>query len=248
METIRIFAGSDSWQRDAGAERVLEHSIRSRTQRSVDIVWMRAGDPGWEVSRDGAGGSWRVGAAVDNGWVKAPGMNWGTPFSGFRFAIPELCGFQGRAIYLDVDMLVLADIAELWEQTPAQGFGIKCINARRTDVSVIDCAWFAGKPWWPSIAKMKPSGARVFEYITLLNAHKAVDATLAKEWNDIDGAIYQHRPQDVKLEHYSAVPTQPYRPYPKTDYRCTEFPHHPCEAVGKLWWNEHDEATSRTGS
>ena len=174
--------------------------------------------------------------------MKAPGRNWGTPFSGFRFAVPELCSFQGRAIYLDADMIVLADIAELWEQPPDPGFGIKCINHRRTDVSVIDCSWFAGKQWWPSIEKMKPSGARVFEYITLLNLHKAMDTTLAPEWNDVDGAIYQYHPISVKLEHYSAVPTQPYRPYPKTDYRCTTFPHHPCEAVGRLWWDTFNEA------
>ena len=30
-----------------------------------------------------------------------------------RFMIPELCGFQGRALYLDADMLVFGDIAEL---------------------------------------------------------------------------------------------------------------------------------------
>jgi hypothetical protein len=37
-----------------------------------------------------------------------------TPFSFQRFAIPELCRFAGRAIYLDSDMLVFRDIREPW--------------------------------------------------------------------------------------------------------------------------------------
>jgi len=36
-----------------------------------------------------------------------------TGFSLYRFAIPRLCGYQGKALYLDADMLVFADIAEL---------------------------------------------------------------------------------------------------------------------------------------
>ena len=38
-----------------------------------------------------------------------------TPFSFQRFAVPMLAGWQGRAIYLDSDQLVLRDIAELYE-------------------------------------------------------------------------------------------------------------------------------------
>src|SRR5688500_13788101 len=37
-----------------------------------------------------------------------------TEFSNYRFLIPQLCGFVGRAIYLDSDMICLADIAELF--------------------------------------------------------------------------------------------------------------------------------------
>ena len=37
-----------------------------------------------------------------------------TPFSFQRFLIPELCGYSGKAIYLDADMQVFRDINELW--------------------------------------------------------------------------------------------------------------------------------------
>ncbi|MBM4077681.1 MAG: hypothetical protein FJ267_18795, partial [Planctomycetes bacterium] len=38
----------------------------------------------------------------------------GTPFSLARFQIPELMGHQGRALYLDSDMLVFDDIGALF--------------------------------------------------------------------------------------------------------------------------------------
>jgi hypothetical protein len=38
-----------------------------------------------------------------------------TGFAYERFLVPYHCGFNGRAIFLDGDMLVRADIAELWD-------------------------------------------------------------------------------------------------------------------------------------
>ena len=38
-----------------------------------------------------------------------------TGFSFCRLTIPERCGYRGRALYLDADMLVFADLAELWQ-------------------------------------------------------------------------------------------------------------------------------------
>ncbi len=43
-------------------------------------------------------------------------LNWQrTGFSFSRFCIPELAGYQGKALYLDADMLVFSDIASLWD-------------------------------------------------------------------------------------------------------------------------------------
>ena len=213
---------------------------------------MRSGDRGWEVSRNGTPGTWKVGAAVDGGWVKQRG-SWGTPFSGFRFAVPEICNFEGRAIYLDADMLVLADIAELWDMKPAAGFGIRAISDMRTDVAVIDCSFF-NKDWWPSIAKMKESGAIVFQYLQVLKAHRALEANLPSAWNDCDGQLYKQHPDEVKLLHYTNVLVgQPYRPYPNVDYDQNPdwpyvCPNKSCTAAAKLWWKEYQEALLATTS
>lgn len=180
---------------------------------------MRSGDPGWEISANGEGDSWAAGGAIAGGWVKGPGMTWGTPFSCFRFAVPELMNFQGKAIYLDADMLLLADIGELFDLDIASDHGIKCFSQSRTDVTLYDCAWFKNKDWWPSLSRMKKVKARVFEYVRLLQQWKALDSTLSSDWNDVDGRMYDVTPDDVKLIHYSHVMVgQPWRPYDNVTY------------------------------
>lgn len=218
-DTIQVYIGTDKWQRDSGAEDVLEYSIVKNSSRPVQIHWMRSGDPGWEISEIGEGGAWAAGGAIAGGWVKGRGMTWGTPFSCFRFAVPELMGFEGTAIYLDADMLVLGDIAHLEAMLPSGSKGIRCVNAARTDVAVIDCSWFRGKPWWPSIERMKSTQARVFEYMRLLKHWQALDCSLPPTWNDIDGKLYDRNPAAVDLIHYSHVMVgQPWRPYENVVY------------------------------
>ena len=38
-----------------------------------------------------------------------------TEFSFSRFLVPWMCGYEGKAIFLDSDIICLADIAELWD-------------------------------------------------------------------------------------------------------------------------------------
>lgn len=41
-----------------------------------------------------------------------------TEFSFSRFLVPYLCGYEGKAIFMDSDMLCRSDIAELWKDSP----------------------------------------------------------------------------------------------------------------------------------
>jgi Glycosyl transferase family 8 len=92
-ETIRVFIGSSpsEWL----PAKVLEHSIRSRTDQLVDVERLFE-------------------ANINIPKSKRKDCSPRTPFSFQRFIIPELCSHQGRAIYLDADMLVFGDINELW--------------------------------------------------------------------------------------------------------------------------------------
>ncbi len=107
---IRLFVGTDPQQHVA--ERALEASVRKNTSEPVEITWMRAGEPGWD---------WDDGA---------------TPFSRFRWRVPRECGYEGRAIYMDADMLALGDLGELWSGAP-NGYAGR--NRKKADVIVWDC-------------------------------------------------------------------------------------------------------------
>ena len=89
---IRIFVGCDQTQ--YLASRVLEYSILLHCDTAVDI--QRIDNTGISPPKD-------------------PEKRARTPFSFARFKIPELCGFKGRAIYLDADMIVFDNIREVWE-------------------------------------------------------------------------------------------------------------------------------------
>ncbi|MCP9885694.1 hypothetical protein KBY97_11250 [Synechococcus sp. ATX 2A4] len=58
---------------------------------------------------------------LDTPQLECQGLYWrqrdprqSTAFSFTRFLVPQLCGYQGWAIFMDCDMLCLSDITELW--------------------------------------------------------------------------------------------------------------------------------------
>jgi lipopolysaccharide biosynthesis glycosyltransferase len=62
----------------------------------------------------------------------------GYSFSGFRWAIPESCNFEGRAIYMDADVIVLCDIAELWSH-PMQDDAIVIAKGGKSSARLCTC-------------------------------------------------------------------------------------------------------------
>ena len=95
--SLKIFIGSSSNQEDAPIESIYEYTLRKNSSADLDITWMR--------QTNDQSSPW-------SGWNSS---QWFTPFSGFRWAIPEICGFQGRALYTDVDMINFKDISELFK-------------------------------------------------------------------------------------------------------------------------------------
>lgn len=90
-ETIRVFVGADRSQ--ALAVDVLAYSIRRHTTAPVEVTSMadlKLPEP--EDIRQGSR----------------------TNFSFTRFAIPGLCNYEGKAVYMDADMQVFKDIRDLW--------------------------------------------------------------------------------------------------------------------------------------
>lgn len=97
---IKIYLGTQIEQSLATA--VLTHSIVSHTQHPVEIT------PLYEAV---------AAANITVPMPANPQLKPRTPFTFQRFAIPELCQYQGKAIYLDSDMLVFRDINDIWQQS-----------------------------------------------------------------------------------------------------------------------------------
>ena len=126
-DPVKLFIGTSSNGEDAKIEMAYEHSIRKNCSRPVDITWMRQTTD--ETS------FW-------HGWAD---KNWSTPFSGYRWGIPEACNFEGKAIYTDVDMINMRDMAELVDlEVPKGKLCIardgKRFGGKEFCVIVFDCA------------------------------------------------------------------------------------------------------------
>lgn len=185
---IRVLVGCCADGSDAESRAVLEYSLRVHASEEVDLTWLMA-DRSWST------------------------RSWSTPFSGLRWAVPALAGFQGRAIYLDSDVIVQADIAELWVQPMPKGafalvtgFGRK----QRTCVMLLDCA--AAQRHLPSLEDLKRGLHR--DLRGWLALQPDLTAQIEGRWNcvDLKGSAGVADPA-VKIIHYSSLAHQPSHPY-----------------------------------
>jgi lipopolysaccharide biosynthesis glycosyltransferase len=90
---IRVFIGYD--QREAAAFPVLEHSIHRRASRPVAVAPVMLEQLKGVYKRE-----------------RNPLQS--TDFSFSRFLVPWMCDYEGWAIFMDCDQLVLEDIDRLW--------------------------------------------------------------------------------------------------------------------------------------
>lgn len=192
--TIKMFIGTSANGEDSDAEMVYEDSLRTHCSVPLDITWMRQTNDktdfwgGWDTSR------------------------WPTPFSGYRWAIPEYCNFRGRAIYTDVDMINFKDINELWN-TDLQG---NLCAARRGPrfgghefcVMLIDCEQMKGAI--PPVSRMKHLPESHIRFINYFTGNDDLVTDLDPRWNCLDGD--DRDLSDMWILHYTKMETQPWKP------------------------------------
>ncbi len=146
-----------------------------------------------------------------------------TGFSLYRFAVPELVGYQGKAIYLDADMQVFGDIAELWNFPMQAKSAVLCSSSnltprgwqgkslfhpgRQMSVMLLDCAqlkWnlrdIAG-----DLAQKKTTYDDLM-FGSYLISKNEIDETLPLEWNHLETYV----PKQTKLLHYTVGHEQPW--------------------------------------
>lgn len=96
LSVAQIYIGYDSTQHIA--YEVLQYSLRLHTSRDLDIrpICIKA------IERE-------------HGWTRPIDPLQSTEFTYTRFLVPYLCNYKGIALFMDCDMLCLADISELFQ-------------------------------------------------------------------------------------------------------------------------------------
>ena len=192
---IRVFIGYDD--REAAAFGVLSHSIHARSTEPVSIAPLRL----TELS----------------GIYKRPrDPLQSTDFSFSRFLTPYLCGYEGWAVFMDCDMLVLDDLAKLWRlrdqryavqvvkhvHVPREG--VKFLGAVQTkyakknwsSVMLMNCAkCTALTPDYVNAA----SGLELHQFKWLEGDH--LIGEIPPAWNHLVG--YDPPRRDASLVHYT---------------------------------------------
>jgi len=142
-----------------------------------------------------------------------------TGFSMQRWRVPEFFGYQGRAIYLDADQLVFADIRELWridQQYPNHKTCAWCTFLRgfpQASVLLVDCE--KARLQWPSMKEILEfivgpgEDENRTRYRTVMNGQllKEPPQEITVYWNHLN----EYVPGETRLLHFTRQSTQPWR-------------------------------------
>ena len=192
---INVFIGYDS--KEKVAYNVLSHSIIQNSTKPVAITPIALNN-------------------LKDDFVRERNNISSTEFSFSRFMIPYLMNYQGWALFMDCDMLMFEDIAELWRMRDDS----KAIQVCKHDYTPKEETKFLGqvqtkypKKNWSSFMLMnckkcttltpdyvnKASGLELHQFKWLEGDHLIGDLPL--EWNWLVGE-YEHK-DDVKNVHYT---------------------------------------------
>ena len=192
---INIFIGYDSKERVA--YNVLSHSIIQNSTKPVAITPIALNN-------------------LKDDFVRERNALSSTEFSFSRFIIPHLMNYQGWALFMDCDMLMFEDIAELWRMRDDS----KAIQVCKHDYTPKEKTKFLGqtqtvypKKNWSSFMLMnckkcssltpdyvnRASGLELHQFKWLESEELIGDLPL--EWNWLVGE-YEYK-EDVKNVHYT---------------------------------------------
>ena len=244
---IPIFIGASDHECDKIQEKILVYTLQKNTNAKLDITFLRASNfPGVST------------------------LGWGTPFTGLRYVIPKLMGYQGRAIYMDMDMINFRDIEDfyninllgkpfgmVWDaKQPAEGDerGSYCDS-----MMLIDC-WNAPQFFnWDEVHNWyeTPAGFK-WEFMRRIRKHENPDdrqdnravTKIDSRWNCFDGYItdspdYGKGQGTYNLDqmfhlHLTALSYQPWH----SSYLMSAKATHHRRDITDYWWQLVDEVRS----
>jgi hypothetical protein len=195
IEPIKLFVGCSPNGEDAESLMVLEYTARKHCSMPLDIIWMMH-------SND-----------TSSFWYGWNSENWATPFSGFRCGIPAYCNFEGQAIYMDSDMIVLTDLAELWNNPWASDTAIVQSKGRwRLCVCKFNNERCRDEKIWPSLNQIKSKKMLYTQIFGMIQSRPGVQQDIDPNWNNFDGE--NNTPiKDIKVLHYTDMASQPHFKY-----------------------------------
>jgi hypothetical protein len=198
VEPMLIFVGADDSQMLAA--NVLAYTIHKFATRPVRVVPMN---------------NLRISVPQD------PKNRARTPFSFYRFVIPQLANYSARALYVDSDMQVFSDISELWDIE----FGdqkVLCTNqpvleqwrnnpgfhpGRQYSVMLLDTTRL---PWKiEDVIKGLDEGTFTYENLMFelcLVKPEEIEDRIPPVWNHLEN----YEEGKTKLTHYTMIQTQPW--------------------------------------
>ncbi len=177
--TLDVFIGYDHRQPVSFA--VLVHSILEKSSQPVAIHPLVR--PTLPITREGL-----------------------TPFTYSRFLVPHLMGFKGKALFLDIDMMVRGDIAELFDLLP-HGKAVAVVQNKLrfewASLMLFDCGHPGNRCLSPEYVETTKHNMHKLEYLP----HTDV-AALPAEGNHLVG--YDEPNPGAKLVHFTqGVPAYP---------------------------------------
>ena len=192
---IRVFIGYDP--RESVAYSVLAHSVQLRASVPVAIAPLMLTQLTGIFDR-----------------VRDPLQS--TDFAFSRFLVPYLCGYEGWAIFMDCDMLMRADIAEVWAYRDDR----YAVQVVKHDHLPREASKFLGQPQtayprknWSSVMLLNNARCRALTPELVNNAsglhlHRfqwltddAFIGSLPPRWNHLVG--YDAPTSDTALAHFT---------------------------------------------
>ena len=173
-QPLRIFIGYD--HRQPIAYNVLQYSIYRRAKKPVTVAPLVL--PTLPMTRSGL-----------------------TPFTFSRFLVPWLCDYQGWALFLDIDFLVLADIAELFALADDRYAAMVSKNPKKFEwasMILFNCGHQANRALTPDYVE---DPKRCISPHTLDWLSPELVGGLPGEWNHLVG--YDTPRADAKMVHYT---------------------------------------------
>jgi len=190
-DIIELFVGCAPNGEDAESQMVLEYTARKYSSLPINIHWMKhSTDP-------------------KSFWYGWKSETWATPFSGFRWGIPEFCNFKGQAIYMDSDMIIMHDLAELWNEPWNDTAIIMGKGGWRFCVSKWNCE--RAKGVIPSVDLIRKEPYAHQQLAHGLPQHPHLEQIFDRQWNNFDGE--NDRIEDIKILHYTDMSTQMHAKY-----------------------------------